>query len=177
MDDSFRDGRSAPSRLTFSLAFLLAVVTLVCVILAIWASFRGYTVTAYLQVKSIAATSSRMLSLQEIEQQAMNAIALVTSQSAIEAALAKPGIGQIRNIQGNGNAANWLRNRLRVTFPGDGEIMELKLEGKNNGAEDDRQLLGAVVESYLAEVDKAGRAGSPMRAKVIQEPVIIQRLR
>lgn len=173
MDDSSRNGCSAPSRLTFSLAFLLAVMTLVCVILAIWVSFRSYTVTAYLQVKNIGAASARV-SPQEIEQQAMNAIALVTSRSTIEAALAKPGIGQLRNIQGNRNAGAWLRNRLRVTFPGDGEIMELKLEGRNNGAEDDRQLLRAVVEAYLGEVDKAG-PGSPMKVKVMQEPVVTQR--
>lgn len=171
MDDNMSKGRSGPSRLTFSLAFLLAGVTLVCVIVAILASFRGYTVTAYLQVRNIGSATARV-SPQEIEQQAMNSLALATSRSTLEAALAKPGVGQLSNIQGRENTVNWLMDRLNVTFPGDGEIMEMRLEGRGRGAEDDRHLLQAVIDAYLDEIHNAAHA--PKEVKVMQEPVVTQ---
>jgi hypothetical protein len=176
MDDDSSHGRSSPSRLTFVLGLLVAVVICVIAVLALWGSFRSYTVTAYLKVNYSGSASTRV-SPQEIEKQAMDALAMATSRGTLKAALARPGVGQLRNIRGNNNAEAWLRNRLQLSFPGSGEIMELKLEGRNNGAEEDRQLLQAVIDAFLGEVEKAQRARSPMKVIIMQKPVITNQFR
>ncbi|MBA3481522.1 MAG: hypothetical protein H0T51_06880, partial [Pirellulales bacterium] len=72
-----------------------------------------------------------------IEQNAMAAPPLVTSDEVINVALASPKIAELGQIQRQKNSTTWLRDRLRVSYPGDGKIIEFRLLGQGAGAGDD----------------------------------------
>jgi beta-lactamase regulating signal transducer with metallopeptidase domain len=89
------------------------------------------------------------LTPQEIELQAKNCLAIVKSPAVLKAALEKITPRETVDME-PANAA-WLQNRLSATFPGDGEILELKLEGGD--AKEDSVLLQAVIDAFLAAMN------------------------
>jgi len=182
LSNTSRRGGSARRRWTFSLAALLGFMTIVCVLVAIWTSTRGYSVIAYLEVsqKRPNDSTSVRVSIQEIEGRVMNSIALAKSAKVIGAAVAKPGIRE-RSVASGGSrdAVQGVINRLQVTFPGEGEVMEMRLEGRGRGAEEDRKLLKAIADAFRDEVEGQNAAAPPgstsTEVRMIQSPVIQRR--
>jgi hypothetical protein len=121
--------------------------------------------------------SSTVLGSTWIEQNAMAALPLVTSDEVINAALASPKVAGLGQIRRQPNAAAWLRDRLRVTYPGDGKIIEFRLPGHGSGADDDLQILQAVVDAYQGAVVRRKQLADPAQSntvvRVIQKPEII----
>ena len=119
-----------------------------------------HQVTAYLKVKSNTGSevfpTDQRLSPQEIEKQAMNHLALLKSQMVLEAALQKQDIADLDAVR-----ATRARNScgcvgdLRVSFPGDGEILEIRYEGKED-AEQMAKVVDAVVDAYQDKVLLSG---------------------
>lgn len=113
-------------------------------------------VTAYLKVKSkienVFETSTDRLMPQEIERQAMNHLALLKSPLVLDAALQNQDIANLDAVRAHkGQEMLWLLDELRVTFPGDGEILEVRYEGD----EDPNQMvmvIDAVVKAYQEKV-------------------------
>lgn len=113
-------------------------------------------VTAYLKVKSSAGgdlwENKVNLSPLEIERQAMNHLALLRSQMVLDAALTNPNIAQLDAVRDHkGEELLWLTSDLRVSFPGDGEILEVRYEGKED-AEQMVKVVDAVVDAYKQKV-------------------------
>ena len=87
------------------------------------------------------------LTPQGIAIQAQNCIDIVKSPSVLKAALdALTPRDMVDRSQPD--AIEWLRNRLSATFPGDGEIFELRLDGGD--AKEDNVLLQAVIDAFIA---------------------------
>ncbi len=112
-------------------------------------------VTAYLKVKSKSGNSvfePEHLSPQEIERQAMNHLALLRSQLVLDAALQDQKIAQLDAVRAHkGEELLWLVGNLRVSFPGDGEILEVRYEGKEN-PDQMVKVVNAVVAAYKDKV-------------------------
>jgi polysaccharide biosynthesis transport protein len=117
---------------------------------------ESHQVTAYLRVKSKTGNEwiqdQERLMPQEIEKQAMNHLALLKSQMVLEEALAAPGIRQLDAVAAHrGEELLWLTSDLRVSFPGDGEILEVRYEGQED-AEEMKKVVDAIVDAYKAKV-------------------------
>lgn len=114
-------------------------------------------VTSYLQVKSSDQSnpfedSRQRLSPMEIERQAMNHLALLTSPMVLEAALQDQAIADLDAVRNQGNeVVLWLTQELKVSFPGDGEILEVRYEGKEDPLQME-QVVDAVVKGYQDQV-------------------------
>ncbi|MBA4104258.1 MAG: hypothetical protein C0485_00745 [Pirellula sp.] len=121
--------------------------------------FGGTVTTAYLNVKfnllpgafsgapETFNVAAARLTPQAIELQARNCLAIIKSPNLLKAALAVITPRETVDMQ-PAKAAEWLKNRLSATFPGNGEILELKLEGGD--AKEDNALLQAVIDAFLA---------------------------
>jgi hypothetical protein len=162
----------------FSLAGLLLVTTVACVLLAIFRPIRPYTVVAILEVnRSGLAKSSTPRGSAWIEQNAMAALPLVTSDEVVNAVLAGPKIAELGQIQRQKNSAAWLRERLRVSYPGDGKIIEFRLLGQGPDAGDDLKILQAVIDAYQGAVIRRWRLADPAQTnsvlRVIQKPELV----
>jgi len=182
LSNTTRPGGSARRRWTFSLAALLGFMTIVCVLAALWSSTREYSVIAYIEVSQTRPNDSTSVrvSFQEIERRAMNSLALAKSPKVIGAAVAQPGIRDLSVASGgSGDALQRVTSRLQVKFPGEGEVMEMRLEGRGPGAEEDRKLLKAVADAFRDEVEGQNAAASPgstsTEVRMIQSPVIQRR--
>jgi uncharacterized protein involved in exopolysaccharide biosynthesis len=115
-----------------------------------------HQITAYLRVKSKTGSewteSQERLSPHEIERQAMNHLALLKSQMVLEAALAKREISSLDAVQAHkGEELLWLMSDLRVSFPGDGEILEVRYEGQED-PDQMKKVVDAVVQAYKDKV-------------------------
>ena len=107
-------------------------------------------VTAYLKVKSkiesvINENATERLSPQDIERQAMNHLALLRSPLVLDAALQNQDIANLDAVRAHkGKEMLWLLDELRVTFPGDGEILEVRYEG-----DEDPQQMVMVIDAVV----------------------------
>jgi capsular exopolysaccharide synthesis family protein len=83
---------------------------------------------------------------------------LVTSRFVLLAALRKPEVVKLASVQDaakDGDAVEWLKDYLSVTFPGRAEIMEISVTRKD--PEEAATLTRAVMDAYLNEVVNAER--------------------
>ncbi|HEX6963540.1 MAG TPA: hypothetical protein VF175_16855, partial [Lacipirellula sp.] len=115
-----------------------------------------HQITAYLRVNSKTGSewsaSQDRLTPQEIERQAMNHLALLKSQMVLEAALAKREINSLDAVQAHkGEELLWLMSDLRVSFPGDGEILEVRYDGEED-YDQMKKIVDAVVQAYKDKV-------------------------
>jgi capsular exopolysaccharide synthesis family protein len=129
--------------------------------LLLWLFPSMSQVTAYLKVKSrpdeifTESKSQRYVSPQEIQRQAMNHITLLKSPLVLTAALSKQDISELDAVRNNrhreGEDLLWLMDELKVSFPGDGEILEVKYEGEEDALQMEK-VVGAVVKAYQDKV-------------------------
>jgi len=92
------------------------------------------------------------MSAPEIERQAMNHLTLLKSPLVLSAALARQDIADLDAVRHqNGDELLWLMNELKVSFPGDGEILEVKYEGDEDALQMEKVVAG-VVKAYQDKV-------------------------
>jgi hypothetical protein len=158
-------------RLRFSLAGLLLIVTTASVAAAIWGATRRYAVTAYLLVRlnqpSIGA--AQRLSPMDIERTSMEVLALLESPAVIEAALGKAGI----QVQGDASASRFWIDRIQVQYPGNGELLQLRIDSRGRDRSRDVKVLEAVIDAFIAANEARNRRNPEIAAEVtiVQEPV------
>jgi len=78
---------------------------------------------------------------------------LLKSRFIVRTALRNPKVAKVASIQrqqASGNAEDWLANRLRVSFPGNAEVMAVSLRGDD--LKEAALLVNAVVDAYMTEV-------------------------
>jgi len=113
-----------------------------------------YTAAALLRV----AASEQQLVFKTAERSAMTAFGiykgtqqqLLKSPFVLTAALRKPGIAKLQVVKDELDPVVWLSSELKVTFPGDAEIMQVSLTSKDKDAA--KEIVSAVVGAYMDEV-------------------------
>ncbi len=126
-------------------------------LLLLWLFPVTSRVTAYLKVKSQSSgkvfdTQVERLSPMEIERQAMNHLALLKSPLVLDAALQDQRIAGLDAVRAHaGQELLWLQDELNVSFPGDGEILEVKYEGEED-PEQMKAVIDAIVKAYQDKV-------------------------
>lgn len=161
-------------RIRFSLVGLLMCVTAACLLAAVWGSTQQYAVAAYLQVKfSTTRAGARPRSAVEMERSAINELARVKSQTVINAALASAGVKDSLASRGGAAASYWI-DRIQASFPGDGEVLELRIESRSWDRRTHVKVLQEVVEAYLREVERQRSQGKSVPdVTVIQRPMVL----
>ena len=79
---------------------------------------------------------------------------LIKTPLVLKAALSIPGISElpdVRSVDDGGNgAADWLASEIQVSFPGDGQFLEIAMWGRDPGQI--QQLVQAVTDAYLDKI-------------------------
>ena len=122
----------------------------------LWAIPESASVVSLIQVKSeeptVLETRKSYRSAQEFEIFQQTQLTLMKSQFVLQAALGNPQISQLDAVvKERPNELLWLMDELKVSFPGEGEVMSVSLKGDEN-PEDMKKLVDAVVASYEDEV-------------------------
>jgi succinoglycan biosynthesis transport protein ExoP len=140
------------------MAILMGLLIGVAAMGLLWWLFPSMSqVTAYLKVKSrpgevFEATTSARLSAPEIQRAAMNHLTLLKSPLVLGAALTKQDIADLDAVRNqDGEELLWLTDELRVSFPGDGEILEIRYEGEEDAVQMEK-VVEAVVKAYQDKV-------------------------
>jgi capsular exopolysaccharide synthesis family protein len=126
-------------------------------VLLLWLFPQTSRITAYLKVKSqssgkVFETQIERLSPHEVERQAMNHLALLMSPLVLDAALQDQRIAGLDAVRSHaGQELLWLQEDLRVSFPGDGEILEVNYEGEED-PDQMKAVVDGVVKAYQDKV-------------------------
>ncbi|MEM9351601.1 MAG: polysaccharide biosynthesis tyrosine autokinase [Planctomycetota bacterium] len=112
-------------------------------------------VTAYLQVQSKPAEKlfgqQQRMSHQEFEIFQQTQLALLKSHFVLQTALGRSDVSQLDAVQKEEDAVQWLIDEMKVSFPGEGEILEIRYDGEEN-PEELLLVIDAVVDAYQKEV-------------------------
>ena len=92
--------------------------------------------------------------------------ALMKSTFVINAAFRKPGIAQLPMIKAEDDPSEWLAEHLRVSNPGDSEILSVILKGEDT--DQIEKIVNAVVESYLQEIVQSEREADLERLDILK---------
>ena len=76
--------------------------------------------------------------------------ALVIQHFVLSKALGQGGIGQLNMVRAEDDPIDWLRDELDVDYPGNSEILQIRLQGED--AEETVRIVNAVQQAYLQEV-------------------------
>ncbi|BBO36350.1 M56 family metallopeptidase [Lacipirellula parvula] len=111
------------------------------------------TTTAYLKVdfdrlSGASASAGGRTTPQEIQRNAMNCLTFVKSPNVLRAAL-NAVTPKNFTITWSADAVEQLQERLSASFPGDGEILELKLKGDEK-IPGNEILLQAIIDAFIA---------------------------
>jgi hypothetical protein len=79
-------------------------------------------------------------------------IALLNSEFVLTAAVRDPDISSLSIFASVEDPVKWIQEHLDVSYPEDGEILEIKLAGPQDRADDLVHLVDAVVRAYQKEV-------------------------
>lgn len=78
--------------------------------------------------------------------------AYIESPLILNAALAQPGVAALSVFRNSTDKDDWLKEHLLVTFPGDGDIMEIAVADAKAPKEDLVALANAISKAYFDEV-------------------------
>jgi len=113
-------------------------------------------VVAYLRVKSPpppmdSLDQQQRLTPKDFEIFQQTQLTLLKSDLVLKEVLARPEISQLDTvIKKEPNASQWLYKNLRVSFPGEGEIMEVRYDGNESPA-DMQKIIESVIYAYSKE--------------------------
>jgi Mrp family chromosome partitioning ATPase/uncharacterized protein involved in exopolysaccharide biosynthesis len=154
-------------KLAAALGVLLAAATVVLVLLEL--PPPKYKAQSLLQV----ATESPRVVLDTRETQTdfktyqKTQEAYIHSRLVLEAALARPGIKDLRVVQKQADPVNWLEKQVQVDFAGGSEILRIGMIGEDPSAL--AMIVNAVTEAYLREVVDAELGKRGDRQKMLKE--------
>lgn len=132
----------------------------------LWLFPLSSSVTAYLRVEALEPESLSLfdravrVNPKEYEIFQQTQLTLMKSHFVLNAALNRKEISQLDAVQKEEpDALAWLSEELRVSFPGEGEILEVRFDGSED-PEEIKKLVDAVIDSYQNEVLYKERARS-----------------
>jgi polysaccharide biosynthesis transport protein len=118
---------------------------------------QSSSIVSYLQVKSkppkaVFADDDLRLTPKDYEVFQQTQVALLKSTFVLNAALTSPGISQLDAVQKElPEPVLWLQDELRVSFPGEGEILEVRYDGEED-PEDMKRVVNAVIKAYQDDI-------------------------
>ncbi|MCA9258769.1 MAG: hypothetical protein KDA61_06200, partial [Planctomycetales bacterium] len=123
--------------------------------LLLWLFPESSSTVAYLKVEMGDSTQTlnnnrSKMSNQEMERHAATQLALLKSQYVLQTAVINPNITVLQAVRDQGqpdDAVLWLYDELRVSFPNEGNILEIRYEGEEN-PEDMVKIIDQVVAEY-----------------------------
>jgi len=151
------------------LIVLLGTFGAVTVMIAAWRTIPvQYTATAWLQVslqrpRIIFETRDDDPLLRNRQTQTT----LVTSNRVLGAALRQPGISQLPYIRSQIDPVVWLRQKIRVRFADQAEILEISMTGED--PEQIAAIVNAVKDAYMAEVGDVNRTYALERKRLLEQ--------
>jgi hypothetical protein len=92
------------------------------------------------------------ISRHEAERLRQTQRAYIESPLVLNAALAQPGVASLSAFRNSTDKVGWLKEHLLVTFPGDGDIMEIAVADAKAPKEDLLTLANAVSKAYYDEI-------------------------
>jgi capsular exopolysaccharide synthesis family protein len=125
-------------------------------VLLLWLFPESASTRAYLQVKvkgDANVFDEQRLTPAEIEKRTMTQLSLIKSTFVLRNALTRADVAPLQAVRDQGNledAVQWLLEDLQVSFPNDGEIMEVRYDGEEDPAEM-VTIVQAVVDSYIKQ--------------------------
>ncbi len=162
--------------LTLSVGLLLAIAASGAIL---WLFPESSSIVAYLQVKSKPPITANLdqqqrLSLKDFEIFQQTQLALLKSDSVLKSALSRPEISQLDTVIKKGSdPVPWLQKELRVCFPGGGEILEVRYDGKEN-PEDMKKVIDSVIAAYDNAVLDSNRIKSNETDLAQQHTQVVQ---
>ena len=122
----------------------------------LWLFPESSSVTAYLSVKALEPETlfdeNQRVNPKEYEIFQSTQLALLKSHFVLNAALARSDISQLDAVvKETPDELAWLSDEIRVTFGGDGEILEVRFDGEED-PEEIKKIVDAVIEAYTNEV-------------------------
>jgi hypothetical protein len=96
--------------------------------------------------------------------------ALMLTPAVLRAAAKNPKIADLPPVKEHKNIEQWLRNRLRIEFPDDAEVMKVCIEGAD--AKDGVMLVNAVVEAYMSEIVEAEQNKIQARIRELNDTIV-----
>ena len=148
---------------------ILGIIGAVAVMLFAWRTIPvEYTATAWLQVslqrpRIIFETRDDDPLLRNRQTQTT----LVTSNRVLGAALRQPGISQLPYIRNQVDPIVWLRQKIRVRFADQAEILEISMSGED--PEQIAAIVNAVKDAYMAEVGDVNRTYALERKRLLEQ--------
>ena len=111
-------------------------------------------------------TQTRYDDLHDYETFKKTQAALIKSTFVVQSALRKEEIAQLPMLQAEEDPVAWLADELRVSNPGDSEILSVSLRGENK--KDIKKIVDAVIDSYETEVVQAERDNDLERLRILK---------
>ena len=128
---------------------------------------KGPSVTSLIQV-SMRSEGNVQNSIEEFKIYKNTQAQLLNSPLVLTAALRKPEINSLSIFKKHQNdPVSWLQQNLKVTFPGDSEIMKVSLYDSNQ--KEAVKMLRAVVDAYLTEIVETERRQKAQELAVLDE--------
>ena len=127
----------------------------------------NYTATAWLRIAS--AKPSIMFKVggeDELLNDKRAQATLMTSQFVLSQALLKPGVSQLEYLRNEEDRLTWLKQNVRVSFPGNSEILQIAMTGDDPSQLVD--LVNAVKDAYMQEVVGVDRQNHLRRKQVLE---------
>lgn len=143
------------NRLRFSLLALFLLMTAVCVLLAWWARPRQCRVEAQFLVASrpvVLLGEEKPLDAEEIETLRQNQLAYLKSPYVIMAAIRDPAVARLTVLASKDDPVQWIVDNLEAEFPGNTELLTIRMRGPAVTSDDLRKIVDAVSRAYLNEV-------------------------
>ena len=124
--------------------------------LLLWLFPLSSSVTAYLRVEALEPESlfgdKQRINPKEYEIFQQTQLTLMKSNFVLNSALTRNEISQLDAVQKEEpDALAWLSDELRVSFPGEGEILEVRFDGEED-PEEIKKVVDAVIDAYRNEV-------------------------
>ncbi len=98
---------------------------------------------------------------------------LVQNKSLIGLVVRIPAIAELPLVHVQPDTMRWLRDELQVSYPDDGELLEIGMSAKLL-PDESRQVVDAVVETVLREIIEKPAQERASRAKLLQQLVKIR---
>jgi len=112
-------------------------------------------VTSYLKVarnRQSYVIEQPSITEEEYRRRQGNHLALITSPLVLDAVLQQQDIANLELVNRQGDPFDWLTNSLQVSFPSDGEIMEIVLPCAESDSQDGVKIVDAVTKAYFDKV-------------------------
>ena len=149
---------ASPRFTRFSLATLFVVVTAIAVALAVGLEMTKSEVTAYVLIQrslpdwpSSAGADMSDAAYRSFRQTQLE---LLRSEPLLIRAMRDQTIASLNLIHGQADPVKWLEANLKTDFPGDGELLRIRLFSRDPA--DAAKVVNAVVDSYFKEVVEQG---------------------